>query len=155
MCIRDSLGGDDGRKLYDAVQKAIDKAKTLGADIIIGLGHLGVDPSSSTWTSEEVIANPTGFDAFIDGHSHTVMENKQVYDAAGKACLLYTSCLMRLDKEGNLTDYRFVKSIIRSRVKGVYSEINALLAGTADAEDVYKRQPLCRSRTGRRGLSGR
>ena len=44
------------------------------------------------------------------------------------------SCLMRLDKEGGLTDYRFVKSIIRSRVKGVYSEINALLAGTADAE---------------------
>ena len=44
------------------------------------------------------------------------------------------SCLMRLDKEGNLTDYRFVKSIIRSRVKGVYSEINALLAGTADSE---------------------
>ena len=44
------------------------------------------------------------------------------------------SCLMRLDKEGNLTDYRFVKSIIRSRVKGVYSEFNALLAGTADAE---------------------
>ena len=44
------------------------------------------------------------------------------------------SCLMRLDKDGDLTDYRFVKSIIRSRVKGVYSEINALLAGTADAE---------------------
>ena len=44
------------------------------------------------------------------------------------------SCLMRLDKDGNLTDYRFVKSIIRSRVKGVYAEINALLAGTADAE---------------------
>jgi len=44
------------------------------------------------------------------------------------------SCLMRLDKDGNLTDYRFVKSVIRSRVKGVYAEINALLAGTADAE---------------------
>uniref|UniRef100_UPI004025F3C3 bifunctional metallophosphatase/5'-nucleotidase n=1 Tax=Faecalibacterium prausnitzii TaxID=853 RepID=UPI004025F3C3 len=86
--IYDILGGDDGRKLYDAVQKAIDKAKALGADIIIGLGHLGVDPSSSPWTSEEVIANTTGFDAFIDGHSHTVMENKQVYDAAGKAVTL-------------------------------------------------------------------
>ena len=44
------------------------------------------------------------------------------------------SCLMRLDKDGNLTDYRFVKSVIRSRVKGVYSEINALLAGNADDE---------------------
>ena len=54
--IYDILGGDDGRKLYDAVQKAIDKAKTLGADIIIGLGHLGVDPSSSPWTSEEVLS---------------------------------------------------------------------------------------------------
>ena len=41
------------------------------------------------------------------------------------------SCLMRLDKEGNLTDYRFVKSIIRSRVKGVYKEINALLESMA------------------------
>ena len=48
------------------------------------------------------------------------------------------SCLMRLDKDGNLTDYRFVKSIIRSRVKGVYAEINALLAGTADAETKAK-----------------
>ncbi len=35
------------------------------------------------------------------------------------------SCLMRLDQDGNLTDYKFVKSIICSRVKGVYSEINA------------------------------
>ena len=44
------------------------------------------------------------------------------------------SCLMHLDKDGNLIDYRFVKSVIRSRVKGVYSEINALLAGSADDE---------------------
>ena len=86
--IYDILGGEDGQKLYDAVQKAIDKAEFWGADTIIGLGHLGVDPSSSPWTSEEVIANTTGCDAFIDGHSHTVMENKQVYDAAGKAVTL-------------------------------------------------------------------
>ena len=51
-----------------------------------------------------------------------------------KELRLAFSCLMRLDQDGNLTDYRFVKSIICSRVKGVYSEINALLAGTADAE---------------------
>ena len=86
--IYDILGGDDGQKLYKAVQKAIDKAKLLGATTIIGLGHLGVDPSSAPWTSEEVIAHTTGFDAFIDGHSHTVMENKQVADASGKAVTL-------------------------------------------------------------------
>ena len=51
-----------------------------------------------------------------------------------KELRLAFSCLMRLDKDGNLTDYKFVKSVICSRVKGVYSEINALLAGTADAD---------------------
>ena len=85
--IYDILGGEDGQKLYSAVQKAIDKAKCL-ADVVIGLGHLGVDPSSSPWTSEEVIAHTTGFDAFIDGHSHTVMENKQVADASGRMVTL-------------------------------------------------------------------
>ena len=85
--IYDILGGEDGQKLYSAVQKAVDKAKCL-ADVVIGLGHLGVDPSSSPWTSEEVIAHTTGFDAFIDGHSHTVMENKQVADASGRMVTL-------------------------------------------------------------------
>ena len=51
-----------------------------------------------------------------------------------KEVRLAFSCLMHLDKGGNLVDYRFVKSVICSRVKGVYSEINALLAGTADSE---------------------
>ena len=85
--IYDILGGEDGQKLYSTVQKAVDKAKCL-ADVVIGLGHLGVDPSSSPWTSEEVIAHTTGFDAFIDGHSHTVMENKQVADASGRLVTL-------------------------------------------------------------------
>ena len=86
--IYDILGGEDGQKLYDAVQKAIDKAEFWGADTLIGLGHLVVDPSSSPWTSEEVIAHTHGFTAFIDGHSHTVMANKQVTDASGKAVTL-------------------------------------------------------------------
>ena len=89
--IYDILGGEDGQKLYSAVQKAVDKAKCL-ADVVIGLGHLGVDPSSSPWTSEEVIAHTTGFDAFIDGHSHTVMENKQVADASGRMVTLTQTC---------------------------------------------------------------
>ena len=37
------------------------------------------------------------------------------------------SCLMRLDEKGEIHSYKFVKSVIRSRVKGVYKEINALL----------------------------
>lgn len=42
------------------------------------------------------------------------------------------SAVMNLTKDGILKDFRFAKSVIRSRVKGVYSEINSLLDNTAD-----------------------
>ena len=59
-------GGEDGSDLYATVQETIDAA-SAEADVIIGLGHLGVDEASKPWTSKEVIANTTGLDAFIDG----------------------------------------------------------------------------------------
>ncbi len=46
-----------------------------------------------------------------------------------KSDRLAFSCLMQLDNNGVVTDYRFEKTVIRSRVKGVYSEINEILAG--------------------------
>lgn len=48
------------------------------------------------------------------------------------------SCLCDLDKKGNIREYKFAKSIIRSRVKGVYSEINELLSGCASDEVCQK-----------------
>ena len=39
------------------------------------------------------------------------------------------SCIAQLDKQGHITSYKFAKTVIRSRVKGVYSEINELLEG--------------------------
>lgn len=79
--------GKDGAALYAAVQKAIDAA-AKEADYVIALGHLGDDPSSKPWTSEEVIAHTTGLDAFIDGHSHSTVEMKQVKDKAGNTVVL-------------------------------------------------------------------
>ena len=50
------------------------------------------------------------------------------------------SCIIQLDRSANIKSYKFVKSVIRSRVKGVYSEINRLLAGESDEqlEEKYK-----------------
>lgn len=80
-------GGSDGKELYDAVQKAIDAA-SKEADIVIGLGHLGVDDVSAPWRSTDVIANTTGLTAFIDGHSHTSIDSQSVKDKDGKDVLL-------------------------------------------------------------------
>lgn len=81
-------GGEDGTALYSDVQTAIDGATANGADYVIGLGHLGDDAASSPWTSEETIANVTGLDAFIDGHSHSIVEGKTVADKNNQSVLL-------------------------------------------------------------------
>ena len=80
-------GGTDGAELYAAAQKAIDAA-SAEADIVIALGHLGDDKASQPWTSEELIANTTGLDAFIDGHSHSTVAGKTVADKDGNEVLL-------------------------------------------------------------------
>ncbi len=81
-------GGEDGSALYADVQKAIDAAKADGATMVIGLGHLGDDPASQPWTSEETIAAVTGLAAFIDGHSHSTVVGKEVADKNGETVLL-------------------------------------------------------------------
>lgn len=52
------------------------------------------------------------------------------------------SALVTLDAQGNIVGSRFVKSYIRSRVKGVYSEVNAILDGSASPEVLAKYQGL-------------
>lgn len=80
-------GGNDGKKLYNAVQNAIDNA-SQEADVIIALGHLGDGETSAPWRSEDVIANTSGLDAFIDGHSHSTIPMKEVKDKSGNTVIL-------------------------------------------------------------------
>jgi len=88
-------------EMYADVQKAIDAAAAQ-ADYVIALGHLGVDTVSIPNTSRDVIANTTGLDAFIDGHSHSTIASEEVTDKAGNPVLL-TQTGEYLDAVGKLT----------------------------------------------------
>ena len=81
-------GGSDGLALYEDVQQNVDAVRRAGATKVIAVGHLGKDPSSSPWTSEDVIAHVSGLDAFIDGHSHSQVRENQVVCADGDTTLL-------------------------------------------------------------------
>lgn len=61
---------ETGAALYDSVQKSVDAAREAGADYVVAIGHLGESGITDRWTSKAVIANTTGIDAMIDGHSH-------------------------------------------------------------------------------------
>ena len=109
-------GGEDGDALYADVQAAVDAAKAEGATMTIALGHLGDDPASQPWTSEEVIANVSGLSAFIDGHSHSTVESKEVAGKdGGKVVLTQTGeyfgriGAMLISAEGNTVSTNFIE----------------------------------------------
>ena len=109
-------GGDDGAALYADVQAAIDAAKAEGANLIIALGHLGDDPASRPWTSEEVIANVSGLSAFIDGHSHSAVESKEIAGKDGGQVILSQTGeyfgrigAMLISAEGNMVSTNFIE----------------------------------------------
>ena len=62
-------------KLYETAQEQVDKLRADGADLVIGLCHLGVDAESKPngYRSIDLLAKVSGIDFILDGHSHTVM----------------------------------------------------------------------------------
>lgn len=63
------------------------------------------------------------------------------------------SALIELDKNGNIESYRFRKSVIHSKVRGVYSEVNSLFDGTADRALRHKYTSVIRSLNAARELA--
>lgn len=80
--------GENGQELYDRVQDTVEAARADGADYVVALAHLGEDLASRPWMSTEVIANTTGIDAVLDGHSHTVDAEQIVKNADGEDVVL-------------------------------------------------------------------
>ena len=84
------LQDETGEAVYEAVQNSVDAARAEGAAYVIVMGHLGNETECSPWMYSEVIANTTGVDAFLDGHSHdtdqVVMKNKDGEDVVRSAC---------------------------------------------------------------------
>ncbi len=111
--------GDNGEELYSSVQASVDAAEAAGADMIVALGHLGIDEQSSPWTSREVIENTSGIDLFIDGHSHSLIESELVTDEKGDKAVL-TSAGTKLQSIGavTITDGKITSDLVE---KGEYT----------------------------------
>ncbi len=91
----------NGQELYQQVQSAVNDARKEGAQYVILVGHLGEEGTTEVWTSDAVIANTTGIDACIDGHSHEVYE-KYVNNKDGEEVLL-TQSGTKLSQIGRIT----------------------------------------------------
>lgn len=91
-----------GEDLYKTVQGVVDEVREKGADIVIVISHLGVEEGSEPNRATDLIANTTGIDAVIDGHSHTTAPCELVADKSGKK-VVYTQTGTKLNNIGKLT----------------------------------------------------
>ena len=149
--------GEDGSELYSYVQAAIDDARNE-ADVVIAVGHLGVEEAAAPYRSTDVIANTSGLDAFLDGHSHTRMEEELVADKDGnKVVLSQTGCYFSAigDMEIKITDgkpsistsliekYEDEDADIRAKIDSIAEKVDKELGKTVANESVplYTNEP--------------
>lgn len=96
------LAGED---LYDCAQDQVDALEAEGCEYIICLGHLGIDEESVGNRSIDLLEEVEGIDVFIDGHSHSTLEDvKAAAGGTGKVGdTLVTSTGTKLESVGVVT----------------------------------------------------
>ena len=88
---------ETGELLYTKVQEAVDAARAEGAEYVIAVTHLGNEDECSPWRYDQLVANTTGIDVVLDGHSHdtdqVVMKNKDGEDVLRSAVGTKMECI--------------------------------------------------------------
>ena len=138
-----TIDSRDAKDLDDAISvKRTDFGYTLGVHIA-DVSHYVKEGSA---IDEEAINRGTSvyFADRVIPMLPEVLSNGACSLNAGTDKLAF-SALIELDKEGHITKYDFKKTIINSKVRGVYSEVNEILDGTASEEILNKYAPVMES----------
>lgn len=138
-----TIDSKDAKDLDDAISvKRTDFGYTLGVHIA-DVSHYVKEDSA---IDEEAINRGTSvyFADRVIPMLPEVLSNGACSLNAGTDKLAF-SALIELDKEGHITKYDFKKTIINSKVRGVYSEVNEILDGTASEEILNKYAPVMES----------
>ena len=138
-----TIDSKDAKDLDDAISvKRTDFGYTLGVHIA-DVSHYVKESSA---IDEEAINRGTSvyFADRVIPMLPEVLSNGACSLNAGTDKLAF-SALIELDKEGHITKYDFKKTIINSKVRGVYSEVNEILDGTASEEILNKYAPVMES----------
>lgn len=81
-------GDNEGKDLYEAVQTAVDSAKSEGADYVIAVAHTGYGEGLDNWDATAIIKNTNGIDFYLDAHAHLTVNEKEFVNKDGDTVLL-------------------------------------------------------------------
>lgn len=148
--IYDFASDNSGYKLYHAVQKYTDEAKSKGADYVIALAHLGTEGVTPQWSSLNVVKNTDKINAVLDGHSHSTIERMDVPNKNGQNVVLSSTGsylknigIMVIKKDGTITtklvslkEYTKADPAVKKVVEDIKTEAKELLDKTIGQTEV-------------------
>lgn len=137
------VGLDFGTKasiIADA-QAAVDALKTQGANVIVALSHLGIDPTSDV-KATDIAEAVTGIDVMIDGHSHSTLDKYEEFNAAHKTKITSTGNYLEsfgevrisLDNENNVLDVK-LGNVLTKNLTEEDAEIKGLIDGIKKGQE--------------------
>ena len=127
----------DGSELYNSIQEAVDEAKKDGADYVIALSHLGIVAENPAFSSTSVIANTTGIDVVLDGHSHHTVACDRVKNADDEWVLmsqtgtkLESIGMLLIQEDGSIstgliTEYAEKDAEVEAFIQDIQADFNA------------------------------
>ncbi len=111
-----------GEEMFAEAQKQVDELKEKGCNLVICLGHLGIDDESTGNRSIDLLEKVTGIDLFIDGHSHTQL-NQKVGDTLHIQTGAYGSSIGAIMYDGEALTADFIQA------RKINSSLSELLSG--------------------------
>ncbi|MPM22692.1 hypothetical protein SDC9_69150 [bioreactor metagenome] len=122
-----------GDELFASAQAQVKELKDAGCDLIIALGHLGIDEESAGNRSTDLLAKVTGIDLFIDGHSHSVLDGNAKENQIGGTMLVSTGTALANVGAVTYKDKQLTAKLISAAdYSAADSEVAALVATVND-----------------------
>ena len=138
--VYDFYAKNEGRDLFDKVQSVVDEARKQGAEYVVALSHLGSEDKSGPYNSVALIANTTGIDVVLDGHSHSIIVEDKYPNKNGEDVILSSVGTkleevgtLIIDTDGNMTtmhmaEYADKDSEMEDKVAAVSARIDDILS---------------------------
>ena len=138
--VYDFYSKNEGRDMFAKVQSVVDEVRKQGARYVVALSHLGSENVTGPFNSIAFIANTTGIDVVLDGHSHSIIIEDKYPNKNGKNVILSSVGTkleevgtLIIDTEGNMTtmhmaEYANKDKEMENEVAEVYARIDDILS---------------------------
>ena len=138
--VYDFYSKNEGRDMFAKVQSVVDEVRKQGARYVVALSHLGSENVTGPFNSITFIANTTGIDVVLDGHSHSIIIEDKYPNKNGKNVILSSVGTkleevgtLIIDTEGNMTtmhmaEYANKDKEMENEVAEVYARIDDILS---------------------------